>query len=98
VPWQQTTRDVDVFGIRGDELHIIECKAYHGKKSISREDVRKFFTETVPALKGWLRTHNRPFERCIAEIWTTGHKGKDVGILSSPCVEPARDGRVESHV
>jgi hypothetical protein len=79
VPWQQTTRDVDVFGMKGDELHIIECKAYHGKKSISREDVRKFFTETVLALKVWLRTHDRPFEKCIAEIWTTGLKGKDAG-------------------
>lgn len=77
VPWQQTARDVDVFGIRGDELYIIECKAYHGKKSISPDDVRKFFTETVPALQRWLRTNNRPFERCIAEIWTTGRNGED---------------------
>jgi hypothetical protein len=79
VPWQNTARDVDVFGLRGDELRIIECKAYHRKKSLSVEDVRKFFTQTVPALKRWLRNTERSFSKCTASIWTTGPKGKDAG-------------------
>jgi hypothetical protein len=91
VPWQQTTREVDVFGMRGDELHIIECKAYHSKKSISPDEVRKFFTETVPALKRWLRINNRPFERCTAEIWTTGLKGKDAGDTLYALARPSTD-------
>ena len=77
--WQQTTRDIDVMGIKGDALRIIECKAYNGKKSISSDEVRKFFTETVPACKNWLRSTGRSFTLCIAEIWTTGRKGKDAG-------------------
>jgi hypothetical protein len=78
VAWQNTTRDVDVFAIRGDdELRVVECKAYHRRKSILDSDVRKFFTETVPALKAWLRRTDRCFKRCTAEIWTTGPKGKN---------------------
>lgn len=79
VPWQETTRDVDVFAVRGDELRIIECKAYHRKKSISGEEVRKFFTQTVPALKQWMRQTDRRFSTCTASIWTTGPIGKDAG-------------------
>ena len=77
VPWRDTTRDVDVFAVRGDELRIVECKAYHRRKSIDQADVRKFFTQTVPALKKWMRQTDRMFARCTAEIWTTGPKGKD---------------------
>lgn len=78
VEWHTTTRDVDVFAIRGDEeLRVVECKAYHRHKSILGSDVRKFFTQTVPALKKWLRKTERPFKACTAEIWTTGPKGKE---------------------
>lgn len=79
VPRENTTRDVDVFGIRDDELRVIECKAYHCKKSLPPEEVRKFFTQTLPALKAWLQRNNHSFKRCIGEIWTTGPKGKEAG-------------------
>jgi hypothetical protein len=75
VPWENTKRDVDAFGIRADELRVIECKAYGGKKSVTPGEIRKFFTQTVPALKGWLLKTNRPFRECNAEIWTTGTFG-----------------------
>lgn len=92
VPWQQTGgRDADVFGIRGDELRIIECKACHRRKSISPSEVRKFFTETVPAVKAWLRLNNRPFGRCRAEIWTTGTKGKEAGYALHGLASPKSD-------
>ena len=79
VPYGNTVRDVDVYGFRGDQLRIVECKAYHGGKSITPDEVKKFFTETVPALKNWLRTKGQQFGTCFAEIWTTGTKGKDAG-------------------
>lgn len=79
VPYAKSSRDVDVFGICGDELRIIECKAYSRKRSISGGEVEKFFTETVPALKHWLRATNRHFSRCNASIWTTGPRGKEAG-------------------
>jgi len=76
VPWKDTTRDVDVFGFRDDELRILECKAYHKHKSIPPEDVTKFFTQTVPALKKWIVAKGmRKFKTCRAEIWTTGPLG-----------------------
>lgn len=77
VPFGDTTRDVDVFGILGDELRIIECKAYHRRKSVLEDDVTKFFTQTVPALKKWLRSRDIEFSKCKAELWTTGPLGND---------------------
>jgi len=79
VPWGNTTRDVDVYGLRDDELYIVECKAYHKRKSIIGSEVKKFFEETVPALKKWMRLNTRHFSKCKAEIWTTGPIGKDAG-------------------
>ncbi len=79
VPWKETSRDVDVHAVRGDELRVVECKAYHRHKSISGSEVRKFFTETLPALKQWMRKTDRHFKKCTAEIWTTGPIGKDAG-------------------
>jgi hypothetical protein len=79
VPWKQTTRDVDAFGIRGGTLRIIECKAYHRRKSLTPEEVTKFFTETVPALKQYLRKSGKQIDKCEAEIWTTGTKGQEAG-------------------
>jgi hypothetical protein len=75
VPWNKTTRDVDVFGLKGDELVVLECKAYHRRKSLTPDDVRKFFTETVPALKKDLSARGVYFSRCTAQIWTTGPFG-----------------------
>lgn len=75
VPWNETFRDVDVFGIRDGELLVVECKAYHRRKSIPGGEVSKFFTETLPALKKWLRVREIKFSNCTAEIWTTGPLG-----------------------
>lgn len=92
VPWKDTTRDVDVFSIRGDdELRIVECKAYHRRKSLLDSDVRKFFTETVPALKKWLRERDRHFTKCTAEIWTTGPKGKKAELALKELSPPRSD-------
>lgn len=92
VRWKNTTRDVDVFAVRGDaDLRIVECKAYHRHKSILGPDVRKFFTETVPALKKWMRGTDRPFETCTAEIWTTGPKGKEAEEALKKLSSPRRD-------
>lgn len=76
VPWNTTNRDVDVFGLRDNELFVIECKGYHRKKSLLEEDVTRFYSQTLPALKKWLRTNQRSFDRCTAEIWTTGSLGQ----------------------
>lgn len=92
VPWNNTTRDVDVFAIRGDdELRVIECKAYHRRKSLLDSDVDKFFTQTVPALKRWLREKDRHFTKCTAEIWTTGPKGKNAELTLKELSRPRGD-------
>lgn len=92
VPWKNTTRDVDVFAIRGDiELCIVECKAYHRRKSVRDSDVRKFFTETVPALKKWLKENSRYFTKCRAEIWTTGPKGRNAELALNELKPPRND-------
>lgn len=92
VPWKETSRDVDVFAIRGDdELRVVECKAYHRRKSLLDSDVRKFFTETLPALKKWLKEKNQPFTKCTAEIWTTGPKGKNAELALKELVPPKGD-------
>jgi hypothetical protein len=75
VPFRnERTRDVDVFGSqKGDEIVIVECKAYHARKSITRDEVTKFFTETVPSCRRWwANKEGRQPARCQAEIWTTG--------------------------
>lgn len=75
--WQNTTRDIDAFGFRGDQLRVVECKAYHRKKSIPEGEVKKFFTETLPALKKMLRDQGNKFSSCVAELWTTGPLGRE---------------------
>lgn len=40
-------------------------------------DVNKFFLETVPALKSYLRKNDVHFEMCNAEIWTSGNRGTE---------------------
>ena len=73
VPFQQTTRDVDVYGRRGNELWIIECKAIAANKDLDPADVRKFYAETLPAYVRYYRSReSAPFEKVIAEVWTTG--------------------------
>lgn len=77
VPFKGSTRDVDVMGKRSgeDEIHVVECKAAHEEKELDPAHVRKFFTETVPAvLKSFQNT-----KECRAEIWTTGRVGNDAG-------------------
>ncbi len=91
VPWKNTQRDVDVFGFQGDELRIIECKAHHGGHSLAEVDVSKFFTETVPALKAYLRDSGRSFETCVAEIWTTGPRGQVAADLFNRLSIPKSD-------
>lgn len=99
VTWKNTSRDVDVFGLRGSGLRVIECKAYHRGKSISPDEVKKFFTETVPALKHELRDKGQIIEECVAEIWTTGSKGKEAGDalykLKAPKTDKWRIVRIE---
>ena len=78
VPFPPTSRDVDVYGTRGDEVCLIECKAYHAKKLLTPEDVKKFYTETVPAfLSWWAKRNGSPPKKCRAEIWTTGKIGSE---------------------
>ena len=75
VQFKETTRDVDVMGRRrGDEeIHVVECKAAHQTKELDPGHVRKFFTETVPAV---LKTFQRT-KKCQAGIWTTGRVGDE---------------------
>lgn len=56
VPWKKSElREVDAYGLNDGCLYVIECKASRGNKSVTDVEVRKFFTETLPALKNWLR-------------------------------------------
>lgn len=71
------SREVDVFGKRegGRKVLLVECKAHHATKPIDPQDVRRFFTETVPAfLKA---NHDTGILECQAEMWTTGIVGPD---------------------
>ena len=79
VPFQKTTRDVDVHARKQNELTVIESKAYHAKKPLDPSEVKKFFTETLPSYIAWWRARNgnREPDRVRAEIWTTGSIGKD---------------------
>ena len=73
--FRNTKREVDVVGKRGggSQIYVVECKAAHKTKELDPVDVRKFFTETVPAaLKGF--THATV---CKAELWTTGLIGEE---------------------
>jgi hypothetical protein len=72
VPFEGTTREVDVFGFRWDELRIVECKAISGGGRVYGAEVKKFFSETVPAFIRWYRSTGHSFRTVTAEIWTTG--------------------------
>ena len=74
VPFNNTKRDIDVIGKRGgeDEICLVECKAAQETKELDPADVRKFFTETVPAA---LKSHTN-VTKCQAELWTTGRIGQ----------------------
>lgn len=66
----ETTREVDVHGHRGEDWLVVECKALNEKKELDRDSVKYFFTETVPAfIKNKGKTNIR---KCRAELWTTG--------------------------
>ena len=98
VPFNDSTRDVDVIGKRSgeDDIHVVECKAAHEAKELDPAYVRKFFTETIPAvLKSFQKTKN-----CQAEIWTTGQVGDDArrilaGISLAKRVRPALLGQAD---
>ena len=72
--FNDTKREVDVVGKRGggSQRYLVECKAAHETKELDPEDVRKFFTETVPAA---LRVFTNA-TKCHAELWTTGRISK----------------------
>ena len=71
------SRDVDVLGYKGDEIVIVECKAYHSGKELNPTEVGKFFTQTVPACRDWWRKkEGRPRATCRAELWTSGIVGE----------------------
>jgi hypothetical protein len=72
-------------------LKVVECKAYHRRKSIPEEEVRKFFSQTLPALKKWLRDTGRPFSKCSAQIWTTGRLGNPARDALHRLVKPGAD-------
>jgi hypothetical protein len=78
VPFQEVTRDVDVYGYREgfSMAHIVECKAEISRKELAPNYVSKFFTETVPAYRRWHEERLGPIRSLIAEIWTTGEVGE----------------------
>jgi hypothetical protein len=76
VAFDDTTRDVDVFGWRGDIVRVIECKANNAGADLSEGDVKKFFTEAVPSFVAWANESGREVKTCKAELWTTGQIGQ----------------------
>lgn len=99
VPFQgQRTRDVDVFGNRGDDVIVVECKAHHERKELTREEVKKFFTETVPAFRAWwTKKQGRQPRKCTAQMWTSGQVGRDAeemlqGLALKANLDPALVG------
>lgn len=77
VPFGNTWRELDVYGERSGqrEVFLVECKA-KSTEALTRDEVGKFFTETVPgALKHFVTNTGR--YTCSAEIWTTGPVGQD---------------------
>jgi len=79
VPFLETTREIDATGKRmteGTVVHrVVECKAHGARIDLTEEEVKKFFTETVPAaLK-----HFGKEDDCLieAELWTTGKISKE---------------------
>ncbi|MGE3342105.1 MAG: hypothetical protein AB7L71_01620 [Vicinamibacterales bacterium] len=73
VPFQKTSRDIDVSGMRdgGRSAILIECKAHRSDKPLSVAALRKFFHETVPAFMSKRQDEGWPIEHCNAEMWTT---------------------------
>src|ERR1700733_374034 len=76
VPFGETTRDVDVYGWRGDLVRVIECKANNAAAELADGDVTKFFTQTVPSFLAWAKASGREVTTCKAELWTTGQIGQ----------------------
>lgn len=86
VPFDQTTRDVDVLGMRHGETEFraIECKAHRKDIEVPPSEVKKFFTETVPALvKARSGKGARPTVH--VEFWTTGIVGVDAQRAFKEC-------------
>jgi hypothetical protein len=76
VAFGDTTREVDVFGWRGDTARVIECKANNAGSDLAEGDVKKFFTETVPSFVAWANKSGRDVKTCKAQLWTTGRIGE----------------------
>src|SRR5262249_53494295 len=76
VAFGDTTRDVDVYGWRGDLVRLIECKANNAGADLAEGDVQKFFTETVPSFLAWANASGREVKTCKAQLWTTGQIGQ----------------------
>lgn len=75
---KDTYRDCDATGRRSDdeeECRIVECKALNEKNEVTRDDVKYFFTETVPAYLA--HVGKSEVDACQAEIWTTGTVSQD---------------------
>jgi hypothetical protein len=77
VPFQESTRDVDIYGRRADDLRVVECKALLAGNELLPEDVRKFYLQTMPAFIRWYDENRGKglYKRVQAEIWTTGTIG-----------------------
>jgi hypothetical protein len=98
VPWQETQRDIDAIGKRrgGQDVVVVECKAEHATKELDRVDVKKFFTETLPAA---LKARGE-VDTCVAELWTTGVVGVEARsmlrtISLSPKITPRLVSRTD---
>ena len=77
VAFGDTTRDVDVYGWRGDIVGLVECKANNAAADLADGDVKKFFTETVPSFVAWANASGRQVKTCKAQLWTTGQIGRN---------------------
>jgi hypothetical protein len=99
VPFQNSEREIDVTGHKDshDQLFIIECKAEAANKSLDPEDVRHFFSETVPAYINAKYSGRMP-KNCAAEIWTTGQVGSDaIAALNETKMKSFIQPRLRAH-
>lgn len=85
-----SSRDVDVYGIRGDKAWVVECKAYHSAKAVDYSEVKRFYAEVVPAFIDWYRKEGRRLTECYAEFWTTGRITDEVRAKLTVLLEEVR--------
>ncbi len=92
VKFATTTRDVDVVGIKhgGTKVRLIECKAHRKDIPVSSSEIKKFYTEAVPAfIKD--KCMNGIRAEIHAEFWTTG-------IMGTEATQALKECRVSSNV